>query len=151
MVYFFLSPHTALSRGGEEGRGQAGNGQSPSVQSHLHSRPSEAHPRPHRRAWRPAAVPGWSLQLRGSGSLCQQSRSTSSHLFSPECFILVKSLSCPNSLTTKTNIIYLLEGRVQTSAWWFFFFFFLAPATAQPKSLEEEGGKRLELVAKLQV
>lgn len=32
-------------------------------------------------------------------------------LISPEHFILVKSLSCPNSLTAKTTIIYLQEGR----------------------------------------
>ena len=57
----------------------------------------------------------------------------------PEHFILVKSLSCPNSLTAKTNIIYLLEGRVQTSAW----FFFLAKVTAQPVTWRKRGKKKL--------
>ena len=146
MVYFFLSPHTALSQGREEGRGQAASVQGPSIPGHLCFRSSEAHPRRCGRAWGTAAIRGRSLQIRGVREPLQ----TKQIYFSPEHFILVKSLSCPNSLTAKTNIIYLLEGRVQTSAWCFFFFF-LAQATAQPKSLEEKGGKRREQGVKLQV
>ena len=64
-----------------------------------------------------------SWEIQGVGNLCKQGRSTSSHLFCWERFSLVKSFSCSNSLTAKTNIICLLEGRVQTSAWFLVLFF----------------------------
>ena len=74
-----------------------------------------------------AGQPGgeWrSQEIKGVWELLQTEKIYFKSPLQPEHFILVKSLSCPNSLTAETNIIYLLEGRVQTSACFFFFFFF---------------------------
>ena len=97
--------------------------------------PTHPAPRPRWMAWKWVAT----LGHQGAWKLLQTKQIHFKSPLQPEHFILVKSLSCPNSLTAKTNIIYLLEGRVQTSAW----FFFLAKVTAQPVTWRKRGKKKL--------
>lgn len=137
MVYFFLSPLTALFP--REGRGQGTSCQwsGPFHPGSLMLQVFSAHPRPCWMAWRWVAIPGKQGGLGTSANKADLLQVTSSTrtFFSSEISLLPQFTHCKNQHN-------LSSGGKGAEFSLFLFFVFLAQVTAQPKVTWRKRGKK---------